>query len=124
LWVVDDGPVALPVQGVPPGWSWCRRQAQDLLGAPVAEAGQAALLLILGPRPATVVALRSRFPAVGMLALVNPDASMEAVVAVLEAGADTCVRSPDPLLLRAHLTALDAWVRRQERSSAVCAGQV
>lgn len=84
----------------------------DLLVGGVEARPAARVLLVLGPRPVTVARLRSRFPGAGLLALVEGDAPMALVVEVLEAGADTCVRSSDPRLLSAHLGALASWTAR------------
>jgi hypothetical protein len=68
-----------------------------------------------GPRPdivivtkasgARITAVRRRYPGTPVVGIVDAAAPVDRVVEVLEAGADTCVRSGLPALIASHLRA-------------------
>ena len=95
IWVVDDGHVAEELgRRLPEGWQVHREKAVD------AVIGADAIVLV---RPTTVRVRRARagHPDTPVLAVVDDTASPSRVMALIEAGADACVRASRSVLLAA-----------------------
>lgn len=63
-----------------------------------------ALVLSRATAGSVTAALRRR-PGIPVIALIEPSAPVETLIGVLEAGADTCVRTGETVLLAGHLLA-------------------
>lgn len=74
-------------------------------------------VLVLDPAtPAGVTAALRRHPGIPVIGLIGPQEPVETLIGVLEAGADTCVRAGETVLLASHLLA--CLRRRRVRSQA------
>ncbi|MEV8512711.1 hypothetical protein [Dactylosporangium sp. NPDC051484] len=89
---------------LPQGWVVTRRHE------PPAGCREPDIVLLEDPGPSTVAAACLRHPAASIVAVLSPYSDHQAVVDVLEAGADACVRSSTDAVLAAHL---EACARRQ-----------
>ncbi|MFI5909101.1 hypothetical protein [Dactylosporangium sp. NPDC051541] len=63
------------------------------------------IVLLDDPGPRSVTAACLRHPAASIVAILSPYSDHQAVVDVLEAGADACVRSGNAPVIAAHLEA-------------------
>ncbi|MER7001937.1 hypothetical protein ABT297_02680 [Dactylosporangium sp. NPDC000555] len=89
---------------LPQGWVVTRRHELP------AGCREPDIVLLDDPGPRTVTAACLRHPAASIVAVLSAYSDHQAVVDVLEAGADACVRAPTAVVLAAHL---EACARRQ-----------
>ncbi|GAA2396390.1 hypothetical protein [Dactylosporangium salmoneum] len=84
---------------LPAGWFVTRRAEMP------AGCREPDIVVLDDPGPRTVTAACLRHPAASIVAVLSPYSDHQAVVDVLEAGADACVRSATPAVIAAHLEA-------------------
>jgi len=63
------------------------------------------VLVVGAATPATVAAAVRRHPSIPVVGLIDAAAPVTTIVGVLEAGADTCVRAGETVLIASHLLA-------------------
>jgi hypothetical protein len=83
---------------LPPTWSV---DALDEIG----DLTVADLVVLTEPTTGKIASVRARQPGAAVVALTHPDARVDQVVELLQAGATACVRSGEPGLVAAHLIA-------------------
>jgi hypothetical protein len=90
-------------RALPSGWVAVQPQAE-----PAGRDGLTVpdLVVLANPSAGAVRTARSEQPTVRLLAVVREDADVGSVVAILDAGADACVRGEHPAMVAAHLLAL------------------
>jgi DNA-binding NarL/FixJ family response regulator len=84
---------------LPDGWVVTRRAEMP------AGCREPDIVLLDDPGPRSVTAACLRHPAASVVAVLSPYSDHQAVVDVLEAGADACVRSATAPVIAAHLEA-------------------
>ena len=67
--------------------------------------GGAELVVLTSATGSAVAAARAAAPLAGVIGLVDSHVPTAVIVDVLEAGADACVRSADPLVIAGHVAA-------------------
>jgi hypothetical protein len=80
--------------------SWTVEHVDEVGDLTVAD-----LVIVAAATPGKVAAVLARQPDASVVALVHPDAGVDAVVELLHSGATACVRSAEADLVAAHLVA-------------------
>ncbi|MDQ1644287.1 MAG: hypothetical protein QOJ50_471 [Cryptosporangiaceae bacterium] len=96
--VVGSLPLAARLPALlPPEWA--------ILDARPDSIGGAELVVLTSATGSAVTAARTAAPLAGVIGLVDALTPTSVIVDILEAGADACVRSADPLVIAGHLAA-------------------
>jgi hypothetical protein len=96
--VVGSLPLAARLPALlPPEWA-VRDARPDVIGG-------AELVVLTSATGSAVAAARAAVPLAGVIGLVGALTPTSVIVDILEAGADACVRSADPLVIAGHLAA-------------------
>ncbi|MCW2506798.1 MAG: hypothetical protein JWO79_5082 [Actinomycetia bacterium] len=96
--VVGSLPLAAQLPALlPPEWA--------ILDARPDSIGGAELIVLTSATGSAVTAARTAAPLAGVIGLVDALTPTSVIVDILEAGADACVRSADPLVIAGHVAA-------------------